>query len=94
MFLGGSCNPTTWRKDRAIPKLKAADITYFNPQIENWSPELIELEEDAKKAAAIKLFVIDKLTRGISSMVEIAYVSHLCLPRLGIFLTSSTLHTD
>ncbi len=31
VFLGGSCNPTTWRRDLAIPRLKSNDITYFNP---------------------------------------------------------------
>ena len=31
VFLGGSCNPTTWRQDEAIPVLKSLGITYFNP---------------------------------------------------------------
>ena len=31
VFLGGSCNPTTWRQDIAIPVLKSWGITYFNP---------------------------------------------------------------
>lgn len=33
VFLGGSCNPTTWRKDIAIPMLKALNITYYDPVI-------------------------------------------------------------
>ncbi|GBP66779.1 hypothetical protein EVAR_48186_1 [Eumeta japonica] len=32
VFLGGSCNPTTWRSDIAIPMLKQMGITYFNPR--------------------------------------------------------------
>lgn len=31
VFLGGSCNPTTWRTDIAIPTLKSLGITYYNP---------------------------------------------------------------
>lgn len=31
VFLGGSCNPTTWRKDIAIPELEKRHISYFNP---------------------------------------------------------------
>ena len=31
VFLGGSCNPTTWRKDEAIPLLDSLGISYFNP---------------------------------------------------------------
>ena len=31
VFLGGSCNPTTWRSDVAIPFFKQHSITYYNP---------------------------------------------------------------
>ena len=33
VFLGGSCNPTTWRKSIVIPELEANGITYYNPQV-------------------------------------------------------------
>ena len=75
VFLGGSCNPTTWRKDSAIPTLHQKGVTYFNPQVDNWFPELIEIEEQAKMAASLLLFVVDDQTRAISSMVEVAYLA-------------------
>lgn len=31
VFLGGSCNPTTWRTDTAIPELEKQGITFYNP---------------------------------------------------------------
>lgn len=31
VFLGGSCNPTTWRADVAIPTLKQLGISFYNP---------------------------------------------------------------
>lgn len=31
VFLGGSCNPTTWRADVAIPTLKDLGISFYNP---------------------------------------------------------------
>lgn len=31
VFLGGSCNPTTWRADVAIPALKESGISFYNP---------------------------------------------------------------
>lgn len=31
VFLGGSCNPTTWRADVAIPALKELGISFYNP---------------------------------------------------------------
>ena len=33
VFLGGACNPTTWRQDIAMPMLDAAGISYYNPQV-------------------------------------------------------------
>jgi Nucleoside 2-deoxyribosyltransferase like len=31
VFLGGSCNPTTWRADVAMPELEKLGISYYNP---------------------------------------------------------------
>lgn len=31
VFLGGSCNPTTWRADVAIPALNEFNISFYNP---------------------------------------------------------------
>lgn len=31
VFLGGSCNPTTWRADVAIPTLNKLGISFYNP---------------------------------------------------------------
>jgi hypothetical protein len=70
VFLGGSCNPTTWRRDIAIPKLTAAGRTFYNPQVENWTADLIEIEARAKASAGLLIFVIDNKTRGLASMLE------------------------
>ncbi|KAJ9600897.1 hypothetical protein L9F63_000940, partial [Diploptera punctata] len=75
VFLGGSCNPTTWRQDEAIPMLKKLGITYYNPQVSHWGPELIELEFQAKQNAAVLFFVIDNQTRSVASMIEAAHLS-------------------
>ncbi|XP_070532848.1 uncharacterized protein [Ptychodera flava] len=75
VFLGGACNPTTWRQDIAIPTLKKYGITFYNPQVSEWSPELIEIEERAKESAKLLLFVYEEKTRGIASLVEAAFLS-------------------
>ena len=31
VFLGGSCNPTVWRKEISIPILQSEGVTYYNP---------------------------------------------------------------
>ena len=75
IFLGGSCNPTTWRRDIAIPTLEAAGITseyYYNPQVDDWTPDLVQKEAVAKAGADILFFVVDEQTRAIASMIEIA----------------------
>jgi hypothetical protein len=33
VFLGGSCNPTTWRSSIAMPMLKKAGVPFYNPQV-------------------------------------------------------------
>ena len=33
VFLGGSCNPTTWRQDIAMPLLDKNGVNYYNPQV-------------------------------------------------------------
>lgn len=73
VFLGGSCNPTTWRKDIAIPFLTRHNMSYYNPQVEEWHDGLIAIEKKAKKDANVLLFVIDNITRGYASIAEAAY---------------------
>ncbi|VDD74633.1 unnamed protein product [Mesocestoides corti] len=78
LFLGGACNPTTWRQEKAIPVLEQEKIPYYNPQVEEWSPELIALEREAKERSFLLLFVFDpNLTRGLASLVEVAYLAAL-----------------
>eukprot|EP00937_MAST-01D_sp_MAST-1D-sp2_P004374 g4374.t1 len=80
VFLGGSCNPTTWRKDIAIPALEAAGITYYNPQVDDWTPELAEIEARQKERSAALLFVIDSQTRAIASILEAT--EYICRGRI------------
>lgn len=75
VFLGGSCNPTRWRTEVVIPELKRLGITYYNPQVEQWGPELIELECFAKQNSEILFFVVDNQTRAIASMIEVAFLA-------------------
>jgi raw len=70
IFLGGSCNPTTWRKDTAMPFLEATGVAFYNPQVDDWHEGLVKLEADAKAESEILLFVIDGQTRAIASILE------------------------
>jgi hypothetical protein len=37
VFLGGSCNPTTWRQDIAMPTFDDKEVKYYNPQVRVYS---------------------------------------------------------
>jgi hypothetical protein len=43
----------------------------FNPQVEEWSPELVALEAAAKDRARCLVFVVDNQTRSLASMLEV-----------------------
>ncbi|XP_076634686.1 uncharacterized protein LOC143348405 isoform X2 [Colletes latitarsis] len=75
VFLGGSCNPTTWRSEIAIPTLQSLGITYYNPQVSHWGPELIAQEYEAKQTAKVLLFVIDNQTRNSAGIIEAAQLA-------------------
>jgi hypothetical protein len=79
IFLGGSCNPTTWRRDVAIPLLEEAHVKYYNPQVDDWYEELIQIETRAKETAKIVLMVIDNATRAMVCIIEA--VEYICRGR-------------
>jgi hypothetical protein len=70
VFLGGACGNTTWRKQIAIPMFAEAGISYFDPQVEDWRPDMVVVEAIVKERCAVLLFVVGSETRGVASMIE------------------------
>ena len=70
VFLGGTCNESTWR-DKLIPKLEKINFDYFNPVVEDWTPECqdIEIYEKANNCN-IHLYVITNKMKGVFSIAE------------------------
>lgn len=66
VFLGGTCAGTTWR-DHIIPLLK---IPFFNPVVENWTPESQERERVEKDICSIHLYVITPEQIGWFNFIE------------------------
>lgn len=66
VFLGGTCNKSTWR-DELIPLLK---IDYFNPVVNDWTPECQAREIEEREKADFKLFVITAAMTGVFSIAE------------------------
>ena len=61
VFLGGTCNNSTWR-DEIIEELT---INYFNPVVENWTPECMKEELKQRKECDICLYVITSEMTGV-----------------------------
>lgn len=67
VFLGGTCNNTKWREE-LIPLLT---VPYFNPVVEDWTDEMIAIEEDEKdNQCDIHLYVITRSMTGVFSIAE------------------------
>ena len=66
VFLGGTCAKSKWR-DYIIPRLKC---DYFNPVVEDWTPECQKIEEDEKMRCDHHLYVITPKMKGVFSIAE------------------------
>lgn len=77
VFLGGTCADTTWRTE-LIPLLNNLKIDYFNPVVEDWTPECQVIEEEEKNHKCnVHLYVITKEMMGTYSIAEIVHSAHL-----------------
>jgi hypothetical protein len=67
VFLGGTCNGSRWR-DELIPLLT---IDYFNPVVEDWTPECQEEEIRQRETCDYVLYVITTKMLGVYSIAEV-----------------------
>jgi hypothetical protein len=72
VFLGGACGKTMWRHRTAIPLFAKHGVTFYNPHVQDWNPNLLVLENLMKAWCQVLLFVIGKETRALASMIEAA----------------------
>jgi hypothetical protein len=67
VFLGGTCNGSGWRNE-LIPQL---EIDFFNPVVDNWTPEKQEEEIQQRKNCDFVLYVITPKMTGVYSIAEV-----------------------
>lgn len=67
VFLGGTCNNSQWREE-LMPML---DCSYFNPVVEDWTPECQAEEERQKEICDYLLYVITPQMKGVYSIAEV-----------------------
>lgn len=58
VFLGGSCNPTTWRADVAIPALNQLGISFYNPVSTRFNLNFIDLNGNLSKNCEFYIFLM------------------------------------
>jgi hypothetical protein len=66
VFLGGTCNNSSWR-ELLIPNLQ---INYFNPVVEDWTPECMVEEIRQREVCDFCLYVITPKMTGVYSIAE------------------------
>ena len=71
VFLGGTWNNTTWRNE-FINLMKEVNpkIRLFNPIVENWTQDCIDLENFVKAHAVYHIYVITPKMTGSYSIAE------------------------
>lgn len=65
--LFGTCNNSTWR-DKIIPLL---ECDYFNPNVDNWTPECQQEELHQRKICHYILYIITPNIAGYYSIAEV-----------------------
>lgn len=67
VFLGGTCNDSKWRDDL----IEMLEIDYFNPVVEDWTPECMKEEEKQRKNCDFCLYVLTPKMTGVYSVAEV-----------------------
>lgn len=67
VFLGGTCNESTWRNDL----IKILKIDYFNPVVDDWTEECYQEELRQREICDYCLYVITPRMTGVYSIAEV-----------------------
>ena len=67
VFLGGACNDSNWR-NKLINLLK---IDYFNPVVDDWTPDCMAEEIKQRNECDFCLYVIIPKMTGVYSIAEV-----------------------
>ena len=70
IFLGGTCSESTWRDD-LIKLLDKDKVSFFNPVVEDWTPEDQKEEIKQRNISDFVLFVITPKMTGVYSIAEL-----------------------
>ena len=60
-----------------VANFRVHGLTYYNPQVAQWSVSYIPMEAEAKDHSRVLLYVIGKESRGITSMLEVIIITSM-----------------
>lgn len=70
VFLGGTCNGSTWR-ETLKPLLYEINVDYYDPVVEDWTPECMEEEIYQRETCDMCLYVITVEMTGAFAIAEV-----------------------
>ena len=92
VFLGGTTNDSTWRNEFIeLMKKYNSKIKSYNPVVENWTPECIELEDFVKEHAKYHVYVLTPRMIGVYSIAEMVNSLMIILRKFSSILKMKTL---
>ena len=78
--MGGTCAETTWRQELINLYNKKYDandkVEWFNPVVDDWTPECVENEYRMKNKSDYELYVITPQISGVFSIAEVVDASN------------------
>ena len=67
VFLGGTCNESTWRKEL----ISMLEIDYFNPVVNDWTEDCMAKEIKEREISDFCLYTITPKMIGVYSIAEV-----------------------
>lgn len=67
VFLGGTCNESLWRETI----IEVLEIDYFNPIVDDWTPDCMTEERRQRKECDFCLYVITPKMTGVYAIAEL-----------------------
>lgn len=64
-----------WRNNQVIPLLKKLNVTYFNPVVDNWTPERAPIEAQAMADAETIIMVFDNSSPAFTGLAEAGWAA-------------------
>lgn len=77
VFLGGTTNKSTWRAEfLKLINDTNSKIKCFNPVVENWTQECIDIENFVKHHAKYHIYVLTPRMMGVYTIAEMCESAH------------------